>query len=180
MSIQSLRTRVRVRRGRPCRLKAPQDLGTPETRRRVPSQFRAKGLRTLWEKGFIPYDLYESGRRYVFLRARCLHILKAPKIASYALGNPESLVFKNTAHAFCMPQTPDEHETLLLWQGVEKHLKSWERERITLLIQTHEGGKAVPLEVLSDVGRCLYPLLEDLTHFFQNIPPSKDRPSFRL
>ena len=180
MSMQLLNTRVRARRGRPCLFKGPKDLGTPETRRRINMQFRGKGLSTLWEKGYIPYDLYESGRRYVALRARCLHILQAPKVASYTLGNPESFLSKRTKHIFCAPQTPCERETLLLWQGVEKHLKHWERERITLLIQTHGGDKPLSMEMLAALGRCLYPLLEDLNHFFQSVPASKDKPALRL
>lgn len=180
MSLQLLNTRVRARRGRPRLFNAAKDLGTPETRKRLHTHSVEKGLYALWKKGLIPYDLCQSGHRYMTLRSRSLRILQAPKIATCPLEKADSYLRKNTTHSFCIPQTPDERETLLLWQRAEKHLKHWERERISLLIQIHGGDKPLSIEMLTNVGRCLYPLLEDLNHFFQTVFPSKDNPSLRL
>ena len=177
MSLQILNTRVRARRGRPRLFSEKKDLGTPETRKRIHTHSVNNGLYTLWKKGLIPYDLYASGHRYIALRCRCLQILQAPKIARALISTDNCL---NTAHPFCTPQTPEERETLFLWQRVEKHLTHWERERICLLIQIHGGDKPLSTQMLINIGQCLYPLLEDLSHFFQNIPPEKDTPSLRL
>ena len=154
MTPRTLATRVVRRRGRPRQNLTPSPLAT--------HRFSPCFLRTLWEKGHIPFAFHEAGMAYARLRRSALRLMDSPSL--HTTGFDERLDGTRT-----WQEDPKQEKLFKLYMATEQHLCSWERERLQLLRRALEGHKPLEAAILKRLGETLYPVLEDLAHFFQNL-----------
>ncbi|MBA4118568.1 MAG: hypothetical protein C0514_06720 [Candidatus Puniceispirillum sp.] len=153
MTLRMPSTRVVKRRGRPRRTASSAH---PMCRG------QSTLLNTLWEAGLVPFAFYEAGLVYARLRRQALNLMDAPSIGRVLLK--ERLDGTRT-----WEETPTQARLFQGFMATEQHLSSWEKERVQLLRRALEEHKPLEAQTLKKLAQTLYPLLEDLSHFFQNL-----------
>ena len=110
----------------------------------------------------MPFSCYEAGLIYARLRRQALNLMDAPSIGRVLLK--ERLDGTRT-----WDETPTQARLFQGFMATEQHLSSWEKERVQLLRRALEEHKPLEAQTLKKLAQTLYPLLEDLSHFFQNL-----------